>query len=203
MYTIATLRRHSSLPVQPLSGLTVPSAFSPYAIAFFDANAQKAAFQATRTMHSAHTLLPSALKFIKQLHFGLRLRGLELDLPYIVFTPKKRNTLAVELSVVSHRACYLIETEADEIIGLRYLAADIALAKTHRKVSATKFFCKPTKKVASVSSKDAQVLDSVTQELEDIGEKLDRQRDALWAALDQALVVKPTLLNTSPKHMRT
>jgi len=47
------------------------------------------------------------------------------------------------------------------------------------------------------------VLASVTQELEDIGEKLDRQRDALWAALDEALVVKPTLLNTSPKHMRT
>ncbi|NCV70334.1 MAG: hypothetical protein EBW55_06425 [Betaproteobacteria bacterium] len=154
-------------------------------------------------LHSAHTLLPSALKFIKQLHFGLRLRGLELDLPYIVFTPKKRNTLAVELSVVSHRACYLIETEADEIIGLRYLAADIALAKTHRKVSATKFFCKPTKKVASVSSKDAQVLASVTQELEDIVQKLDQQRDALWAALDEALLVKPTLLNTSPKHMRT
>ncbi|NDD78099.1 MAG: hypothetical protein EBZ43_11825, partial [Betaproteobacteria bacterium] len=65
------------------------------------------------------------------------------------------------------------------------------------------FFCKPTKKVASVSNKDAQVLASVTQELEDIGEKLDRQRDALWAALDEALVVKPTLLNTSPKHMRT
>ena len=191
MSTTATSSRHSSLPVRSLSGLAMPSAFSPYAIAFFDANAQKATFQATRTVHSAHTLLPSALKFIKQLHFGLRLRGLEQDLPYIVFTPKKRNTLAFELSVVSHRACYLIETEADEIIGLRYLAADIALAKTHRKVSATKFFCKPTKKVASVSNKDAQVLASVTQELEDIGEKLDRQRDALWAALDQALVVKP------------
>lgn len=197
MSTTATSSRHSSLPVRSLSGLAVPSAFSPYAIAFFDANAQKATFQATRTVHSAHTLLPSAQKFIKQLHFGLRLRGLELDLPYIVFTPKKRNTLAFELSVVSHRACYLIETESDEIIGLRYLAADIALAKTHRKVSATKTFCKPTKKVASVSTRDAQVLASVTQELEDIVQKLDQQRDALWAALDQALVVKPTLLNPS------
>lgn len=146
MSTTATSSRHSSLPVRSLSGLAVPSAFSPYAIAFFDANAQKATFQATRTVHSAKTLLPSAQKFIKQLHFGLRLRGLELDLPYIVFTPKKRNTLAFELSVVSHRACYLIETESDEIIGLRYLAADIALAKTHRKVSATKTFCKPTKR---------------------------------------------------------
>lgn len=203
MHTIATLRRHSSLPVQPLSGLTVPSAFSPYAIAFFDTNAEKATFEATRTVHTAHTLLPSALKFIKQLHYGLRLRGPQLDVSYTVFTPKKRSVLAFELGVVPHRACYLIETEADEIIGLRYLAADIALAKTHRKVSATKFFCKPTKKVASVSNKDAQVLASVTQELEDIGEKLDRQRDALWAALDEALVVKPTLLNTSPKHMRT
>ena len=203
MHTIATSSRYSSLPVQPLSGLTVPSAFSPYAIAFFDTNAEKAAFQATRTVHSAHTLLPSALKFIKQLHYGLRLRGPQLDVSYTVFTPKKRSVLAFELGVVPHRACYLIETEADEIIGLRYLAADIALAKTHRKVSATKFFCKPTKKVASVSNKDAQVLASVTQELEDIGEKLDRQRDALWAALDEALVVKPTLLNTSPKHMRT
>lgn len=197
MSTTATSSRHSSLPVRSLSGLAVPSAFSPYAIAFFDANAQKATFQATRTVHSAKTLLPSAQKFIKQLHFGLRLRGLELDLPYIVFTPKKRNTLAFELSVVSHRACYLIETESDEIIGLRYLAADIALAKTHRKVSATKTFCKPTKKVASVSTRDAQVLASVTQELEDIVQKLDQQRDALWAALDQALVVKPTLLNPS------
>ena len=197
MSTTATSSRHSSLPVRSLSGLAMPSAFSPYAIAFFDANAQKATFQATRTVHSAKTLLPSAQKFIKQLHFGLRLRGLELDLPYIVFTPKKRNTLAFELSVVSHRACYLIETESDEIIGLRYLAADIALAKTHRKVSATKTFCKPTKKVASVSTRDAQVLASVTQELEDIVQKLDQQRDALWAALDQALVVKPTLLNPS------
>ena len=197
MSTTATSSRHSSLPVRSLSGLAMPSAFSPYAIAFFDANAQKATFQATRTVHSAKTLLPSAQKFIKQLHFGLRLRGLELDLPYIVFTPKKRNTLAFELSVVSHRACYLIETEADEIIGLRYLAADIALAKTHRKVSATKTFCKPTKKVASVSTRDAQVLASVTQELEDIVQKLDQQRDALWAALDEALVVKPTLLNPS------
>ena len=197
MSTTATSSRHSSLPVRSLSGLAMPSAFSPYAIAFFDSNAQKATFQATRTVHSAKTLLPSAQKFIKQLHFGLRLRGLELDLPYIVFTPKKRNTLAFELSVVSHRACYLIETESDEIIGLRYLAADIALAKTHRKVSATKTFCKPTKKVASVSTRDAQVLASVTQELEDIVQKLDQQRDALWAALDQALVVKPTLLNPS------
>jgi len=197
MSTTATSSRHSSLPVRSLSGLAMPSAFSPYAIAFFDANAQKATFQATRTVHSAKTLLPSAQKFIKQLHFGLRLRGLALDLPYIVFTPKKRNTLAFELSVVSHRACYLIETESDEIIGLRYLAADIALAKTHRKVSATKTFCKPTKKVASVSTRDAQVLASVTQELEDIVQKLDQQRDALWAALDQALVVKPTLLNPS------
>ncbi len=197
MSTNATSSRHSSLPVRPLSGLAVPSAFSPYAIAFFDSNAQKATFQATRTVHSAQTLLPSAQKFITQLHFGLRLRGFELDLPCIVFTPKKRSTLAFELSVVSHRACYLIETEADEIIGLRYLAAEIALVKTHQKVSATKFFCKPTKKVASVSTRDAQMLASVTQELEDIVQKLDQQRDALWAALDQALVVKPTLLNAS------
>ncbi|NBS40988.1 MAG: hypothetical protein EBS73_17440, partial [Betaproteobacteria bacterium] len=184
MHTIATLRRHSSLPVQPLSGLTVPSAFSPYAIAFFDTNAEKA-------------------KFIKQLHYGLRLRGPQLDVSYTVFTPKKRSVLAFELGVVPHRACYLVGTEADEIIGLRYLAAGIALAKTHRKVSATKFFCKPTKKVASVSTRDAQVLASVTQELEDMVQQLDQQQDALWAALDEALVVKPTLLNTSPKHMRT
>ena len=203
MHNFATLRRHSSLPVRRLSGLTAPSAFSPYAIGFFDANTEKATFEATRTVHSAHTLLPSALKFIKQLHYGLRLRGPQLDVSYTVFTPKKRSVLAFELGVVPHRACYLVGTEADEIIGLRYLAAGIALAKTHRKVSATKFFCKPTKKVASVSTRDAQVLASVTQELEDMVQQLDQQQDALWAALDEALVVKPTLLNTSPKHMRT